>query len=142
MQMEYGRLVYERGDCPLVNKRSDFAENSTCKRYIVKLWTGSGYTLSGFLAWASSPEWALIATVAWIIDHDEYKNCLATEEVGRLHQDLTDTDGKSEDEADDMIDEAYTFVSCLYDGADINEYVRTENLAIMEADPAHYDWYQ
>lgn len=142
MKIENQFLVYEEGDCPLVNRQADCYPSPNLKRYIVKLWTGYGYTLGGFLAWATEPEWALTAVVAWIQDHPEYEKYLATKDVNRLICELTTQDKLNDDEIDNIIDESYALINCLYDGADINEYVRRENLRIIEAPQEYYHWYK
>lgn len=140
MKTENQFLVYEEGDCPLVNLREDFFAEP--KRYIVKLWCGSGYTLDGFLAWGNCEEWALIAVVAYIIDHPKYHRLLASDDVQRLYHEYIHENGLSEEEADREIEDSYTLVSCLYQGADINEYIRTENLQIIPAPQEYYHWYK
>lgn len=140
-----GTLVYERTDCPLVNKRDWLPEDCNAKRYLVKIWDGHSATCSGFLAWATSdwPEWAVIQTVAYIIDHDEYSHLLATEQAITLKEQLeTQNSHLEDDELDEKMEDKFIHVAAMIDGADVNEYIRSKNLAILEADENHYSWYE
>ena len=140
MIQQKGRLVYEQGDCPLVNTLEEAGQGAT--RYIVKIWSGSSNYVDGFLVWAFSEENALVEVVNFIRQYGDLKKrfLIRKQELFRLFQNL-------EQEGHDALD-AHIIINATYEYVNgrpwykFKEYIRSENLAVLEADEAHYSWYK
>lgn len=138
MKTTNGRLVFEREDCPLVNSRNDFSENPT--RYIVKLRSKESKNLYGFLVWGSS-EWHALVEAVNYIRHSPLKKKLIIRKQ-KLYHAFEDLENASYDafDAQFIINQHVCYVNGR-PWHKFKEYVREDGLYILEADEAHYDWF-
>lgn len=113
----------EESDITWVN-----TEESGNKPYMVRLWTGSGYILPAFAAYAFSEEHALECVVAYL-EKENDDRFFCEDYVSTLRQELID-EGLSEEEIDREIDESFYYVDATMEGANTPHWVHAENLAV------------
>lgn len=96
--------------------------SSGSKLYAVRIWSGSGYFLPAYKAWASSEEEALEYTVAWLERNDP----------GMLQDDYVESLANSGDYTEDELDGMFLYVDATMIGAERPHYIFIENLRVQE----------
>jgi len=142
MKQDNRRIVFEPNDCPLINTKAEARANA--KGYIVKLWCGSGYLVDGYLVWANSEHEALYFVVKWLKTNYPNTALLATQEVKKYYQELTQDDAITDEEAQFLITQSYLKIDedfCYDFDCDIHEYVRNENLMVIQVPEDKLYWF-
>ena len=112
----------EKGDVTWVN-----GEEDGNKPWIVRLWTGSGYYLPSFGAFADSEEDALEKVVAYL-DQKGNDSFFCDDYVEQIKEELAQ-EGKDDEDIWREIDEQFYYVDSTMDGGGCH-YVFLENLAV------------
>ena len=107
-------------------------ENGYGKPWMVRLWTGSGYFLPAFAAYANSEEDALEKVVAYL-EKQENDDFFADEYVEQQRDELRE-EGMDDEEIENEIDNSFLYVDATMDGAEKPHYVWVENLSIYPYD--------
>lgn len=122
----------EKDDVTWVNDE----ESGYGKPWMVRLWTGSGYFLPAFAAYASSEEDALDKVVAYL-DKEGNEDFFADEYVNQQIDDLRQ-EGMDDEEIDNEIDSSFLYVDATMDGASGAHYVWLENLQVYPYDEKRF----
>lgn len=122
----------EEGDVTWVND-----EESGDKPYMVRIWTGKGYYLDAFAAYAFSEEHALDEVVVWLEKNEPDNSWFADDEVASMREEL-ESEGRDEEEIDEEIDQNYYYVDATMEGASKPHYIRLENLSIYPYDKSKF----
>lgn len=122
----------EKDDVTWVNDE----ESGYGKSWMVRLWTGSGYFLPAFAAYASSEEDALEKVVAYL-DKEGNEDFFADEYVQQQIDDLRQ-EGMDDEEIDNEIDSSFLYVDATMDGASDTHYVWLENLQVYPYDEKRF----
>ena len=103
----------EESDITVVNDESDG------KPYMVRIWSGSGYLLPAFKAYANHEQDALEHVVAYL-DNEGENYLFADEEYAEAEQEYDE----------ELLDDIYYYVDATMYGASKPHFVRTENLQV------------
>ena len=122
----------EKSDVTWVN---DSESGASDKAWMVRLWTGSGYYLPAFGAYANCEEDALEKVVAYL-DQEGDNSFFCDDYVKDLEEELAQ-EGMDEEEIQEEIDESFYFVDSTMDGGDCH-YVFLENLAVYPYDEKRF----
>lgn len=99
------------------------------EKYVVGLWSGSGYFLDCFGVTAMDGEDALDKVVAYLTKSDDKALCLDVDEVQKMMDE--DTEDAPKDDIDDYANYAgLIYVDATMSGATKPVYVHTENLRV------------
>ena len=124
---EVSGWTLEKDDVTWVNGEEDGS-----KPWMVRLWTGSGYYLPAFGAFAEYEEDALEKVVAYL-DNKGDNDFFCDEYIEEMKEELAQ-EGKDEEEIQQKIDNEFCYVDATMDGANEPHYVFWENLAIYPYD--------
>ena len=122
----------EKEDVTWVN---DAESGGSDKAWMVRLWTGRGYSLPAFGAYATCEQDALEKVVAYL-DKEGDDSFFCDEYVEQMEKELAQ-EGKDEEEIWGEIDEQFCYVDATMDGGECH-YVFWENLAIYPYDEKHF----
>ena len=142
MRQDNGRIVFEVNDNTLINTKAEV--DKCAKGYIVKLWCGYGYLIDGFLVWAVNEHHALYLVVKWLKTNYPNTALLATEEVKKYYQVLMRDKTITDEDAQCIIEKSYLKIDedfCYDFDCDITEYVRNENLMVIQAPEDKMYWF-
>lgn len=123
----------EKSDVTWVN---DAEGGASDKRWMVRIWPGSGYFLPAFGAFASSEQDALEKVVAYL-DMEGEDGYFCDDIVNERIEELTE-EGYDQEEIDNDIDNDYVYVDATMDGAGGPHYVLAENLAVYPYDEKRF----
>lgn len=121
----------EKDDVRWVNSEEDGA-----KPWMVRLWTGSGYFLPAFGAFAEYEEEALEKVVAYL-DNEGDDDFFCDEYVEPTKQELEE-EGYDEEEIERQLDEVFYYVDATMEGAKEPHYVFMENLSVYPYDEKRF----
>ena len=122
----------EKEDVTWVN---DSESGASDKAWMVRLWTGSGYYLPAFGAYASSEQDALEKVVAYL-DQEGDDSYFCDDYVESVMDELKQ-EGMDEEEIYNKIDQQFLYVDATMDGGDCH-YVLLENLDIYPYDEKRF----
>lgn len=123
---EVSGWTLEKDDVAWVNGEEDGR-----KPWMVRLWTGSGYYLPAFGAFAESEEDALEKVVAYL-DKKGDNDFFCDEYVKQMEEELKQ-EGKDDEEIWEEIDQSFYYVDSTMDGGGCH-YVFLENLSVYPYD--------
>ena len=110
----------EESDITIVNDESDG------KPYMVRIWSGSGYLLPAFKAYANHEQDALEHVVAYL-DNEGENYLFADEEYSRAY---AEAEQEGNEEELELLDNIFYYVDATMYGASRPHFVRTENLQV------------
>ena len=110
----------EESDITVVNDESDG------KPYMVRIWSGSGYLLPAFKAFANNEQDALEHVVAYL-DNEGENYLFADKEYSQAY---AEAEQEGNEEELESLDNIYYYVDATMYGASTPHFVRTENLQV------------
>ena len=110
----------EESDITVVNDESDG------KPYMVRIWSGSGYLLPAFKAFANNEQDALEHVVAYL-DNEGENYLFADKEYSQAY---AEAEQEGDEEELELLDDIFYCVDATMYGASTPHFVRTENLQV------------
>lgn len=129
---EVSGWTLEKDDVAWVN---DAESGASDKAWMVRLWSGSGYYLPAFGAYATSEEDALEKVVAYL-DQEGDDSFFCDDYVEQMKEELAQ-EGKDDEDIWQEIDEQFCYVDSTMDGGGCH-YVLWENLAVYPYDEKRF----
>ena len=129
---EVSGWTLEKDDVTWVN---DAESGASDKAWMVRLWSGSGYYLPAFGAYATSEEDALEKVVAYL-DQEGDDSFFCDDYVEQMKEELAQ-EGKDDEDIWQEIDEQFCYVDSTMDGGGCH-YVLWENLAVYPYDEKRF----